>query len=83
MTDIYSSDIARSGYDTFWKVDGNYWTTVVSTYPVQKKAITKVTFNLLAGGAFLFGCGTKTPSLMGTQYVGQMPNTVSYYTENG
>lgn len=31
----------------------------------------------------MFGCGKKTPSLMGSQFVGQMPNTVSYFTENG
>jgi hypothetical protein len=31
----------------------------------------------------LFGCGIKTPSLIGNQYVGQLPNTVSYYTYNG
>ena len=59
FTDLYSHDIARQGYDTFWKVDGNMWSTVVSKYPVKKNAVTKVTFFMQSGRVFFFGCGHK------------------------
>jgi len=31
----------------------------------------------------MIGCGKKDTQRMRDQYVGQIPNTVSYYTENG
>ena len=82
MTDLYSHDIARSGYDTFWKVDGNAWATIVSPYPIKKNAVTRVTFFLLSGRNFMIGCGQK-PKIVWNQYVGQFPESVSYYTDNG
>ena len=59
FSDLISHDIARQGYDTFWKVDGNMWTTVVSRYPVKKNAIKKVTFFMLCVGEFFIFCVTK------------------------
>ena len=82
FSDLISHDIARQGYDTFWKVDGNMWTTVVSRYPVKKNAITKVTFFMLCGGAFFIGCGPNT-KVQWNQHVGQIGETVAYFTENG
>ena len=82
MTDLYSHDIARSGYDTFWKVDGNAWATLVSYYPVKKNAVTKVTFLLLSGGSFLIGCGKKS-KIVKNQYIGQFPESVAYFAGNG
>ena len=59
MNDLYCSDIARAGRDSFWKVDGAYWSTVISAYPVRPNAITKVTMYLENGDGFMIGCGVK------------------------
>jgi hypothetical protein len=67
--------LARNGYDTFWKVDAHYWTTVISSKPIQKNAITKVTFYLLKGSVFMFGCGQKDIGSMWNSHVGGIRNT--------
>ena len=33
VSDLFMSDIARSGKTDFWKVDGHYWSTITSAYP--------------------------------------------------
>jgi hypothetical protein len=78
------SDIARSGKTDFWKVDGNYWSTIISSYPVRPNAVTKVTFMLISGNSFLIGCGKgQFSDILRSQHVGQFANSVSYYTGNG
>eukprot|EP00178_Gracilaria_changii_P001998 TRINITY_DN12917_c0_g1_i1.p1 TRINITY_DN12917_c0_g1~~TRINITY_DN12917_c0_g1_i1.p1 ORF type:complete len:107 (+),score=2.83 TRINITY_DN12917_c0_g1_i1:141-461(+) len=55
----------------------------MSAYPVQPNAVTKVNFKLITGITMMFGCGKKNTGLCASQYVGQIPNTVSYYASNG
>jgi len=84
VNDLFMSDIARSGKTDFWKVDGSYWSTIISAYPVRPNAMTKVTFKLVHGNAFMFGCGKgQFSDILRTQYVGQFANSISYYTVNG
>ena len=84
MCDLYAINIARSGDTDFWKVDANGWTTVSSAYPVRPNAITKVTFKLINGDHFMFGVGTaQFNSVLGSQFVGQFGNSVSYHNHNG
>ena len=59
FNDLYSVNIARSGWNNFWKVDANGWGVVISEYPVRPNAVTKVTFYLQIGNTFLIGCGKK------------------------
>ena len=42
INDLYSSDIARDVKEKFWKVDANYWSTIISSKPVPNNAVTKV-----------------------------------------
>jgi hypothetical protein len=75
---LFTSDIARSGKTDFWKVDGNYWSTIISSYAVRPNAVTKVTFRLVSGEHFHIGCGKRQFSdTLRTQYVGQFANSVS------
>ena len=46
MSDIYGRDIARSGRDSFFKVNKNGWSTIISAFPVRPNCLTKVTFYL-------------------------------------
>ena len=78
------SDISRSGKTDYWKVDGNYWSSIISAYPVRPSAVTKVTIQLVSGYSFMIGCGKgQFSDILRTQYVGQFANSVSYYTLNG
>ena len=43
MNDLYANDIAREGTHSFWKVQTNSWSTIISAYPIVEDAITKVT----------------------------------------
>ena len=84
VNDLFMSDIARSGKTDFWKVDGHYWSTITSAYPVRPNAITKVTFRIVYGREFLIGCGKgQFSDVLRTQYVGQFPNSVSFHTSSG
>jgi hypothetical protein len=84
VNDIYMADVARSGNTDFWKVDGNYWTTVTSAYPVRPNAVTKVSFQLISGNQFFIGCG-KGPikDALRFRYVGSIPETLSLEVHSG
>jgi len=84
VNDIYMADVARSGNTDFWKVDGHYWTTVTSAYPVRPNAVTKVTFQLVSGNQFFIGCG-KGPikDALRFRHVGQNAETLSLEVHTG
>lgn len=42
INDLYSNDIARDGKDRFWKVDGNGWSTIISSNPVKNNGVTNI-----------------------------------------
>ena len=82
VNDLYMSDVARSGKTDFWKVDGNYWTTITASYPVRPNVVTKISFKV--SGSFMIGCGkAQFTDTLRNQYVGHFPNSVGYYTHNG
>ena len=84
VNDLYMSNVARSGLTDFWKVDDNTWTTIIASYPVRPNAVTKVTFKIICGRYFMFGCGkAQFSSTLRSQHVGQFDDSVSYYTSNG
>ena len=59
VNDLWGKDIARSGRDTFWKVQKDEAATIISAYPVIPNAMTKVTFHMQIGDFFNIGCGQK------------------------
>jgi len=86
ITDTFSANIARSGDNDFYKVNENKYSTLISSYPVRPNAITKVTFLMVQGTRFVFGCGQGYMSnVLSGPYVGSsvLPNTVGYYNEEG
>ena len=83
VNDLHSKDIARSGKDSFWKVDQNGWGLIISAQPVRPNAVTKVTFYMETGDVFIIGCGMKDIEQLKTNDICQMKNGVEYYTPNG
>ena len=83
INDLFSVNVARSGRNSFWKVDGNGWTPIISSKPVRPNSITKVTFYLERGATFHIGVGKKDNNELAKGSICLMRNTVSYYTPTG
>jgi hypothetical protein len=81
ITDIFSGNIGRSGETDFYKTVENSYSTLISSYPVRPNAVTKVSFLMVQGNRFVFGCGQgfKSDILTG-KFCGQvtLPKTVGY-----
>ena len=80
MSDLYARGIARSGWDSFYKVNKQERAALISAAPVNPNAVTKVTMYLEKGNAMHFGCGPKLETKM--IEMGDpcyMPHVVSYY----
>ncbi len=83
LNDLYSTNIARTGKNTFRKVDGHGWATVISSYPIRPNAVTKVTFYLETDNNFMIGCGVKGNLNLRSNHPGKNGDTMAYYTDNG
>ena len=83
MSDIYGRDIARSGRDTFFKVNKNGRSTIISTYPVRPNCLTKVTFYLQAGNYFHLTVGKKDRALLRQGDTCKQDDKVTLITVNG
>ena len=84
MSDLYARGIARSGWDSFYKVNKQEWAALISAAPVNPNAVTKVTIFLQKGNAIHLGCGPKLETKM--IEMGDpcwMPHVVSYWPGNG
>jgi hypothetical protein len=81
--DLFSVNIARSGRNSFWKVDGHGWSSVISSKPVRPNSITKITFYLEKGATFHLGVTKKDLSQLAKGDPCVMANTVAYYTPTG
>ena len=44
---------------SYYKVDVNGWSSIISSYPIIPNATTIVDFYLENGNAFMIGCGKK------------------------
>ena len=74
ISDVYAVDITRSGRNDFWKTNSDGWAYIFSAYPVRMNAVTQVTFYLVVGNQFSFGCGNINKSN------GQFNKSLNYNT---
>ena len=81
MCDIFSRDIARAaGENDFYKVDKENWSTIISYYPVRPDSLTRVTFYLVYGNDFTFGCGKADLGSLRDYFPRKTTTSVSYAT---
>ena len=59
MSNLYSSDIASEDMKSYYKVDGDGWSSIISSYPIIPNATTIVDFYLENGHTLAIGCGQK------------------------
>ena len=76
MSNIYTVDIASRGMQSYWKIDRNGWSGIISAYPIVPNATTIVEFYMENGNNFNFGCGKKHEALLRSKQSGHMPDTV-------
>ena len=83
MSNLYSVNIASTDLKSYYKVDGNGWSSIISSYPIVPNATTIVEFYIENGRNFFIGCGKKNKALLKTQFAGKIPDTVGLYTATG
>ena len=59
MSNLYSLDIASEDMKSYYKVDANGWSSIISSYPIIPNATTIVDFYLENGHTLAIGCGQK------------------------
>jgi hypothetical protein len=84
MSDLYTRDTARSGLNSFWKVDQAEFSLLISSLPVRPNAITKVTIYLEDGATSHLGVGMKKdPQTLEGGDICRMSGIVSYWSPTG